>query len=211
MKNILKILLRVNAKLIAFFLHRNIVRIISIIATYITSEYIAKQLKKCGKNPIIGFPITSHGLQNISIGDNFHAFARLRLEAYDEHNGHLYAPEIVIGDNVGINYDCHIACINKIIIGNNVLMGSKVLITDHFHGDTTLESLSESPNSRKLISKGAVIIEDNVWIGEGVVIMPNVTIGSNSVIGANSVVTKEIPPFCIAVGAPAKPIKLGIL
>lgn len=47
---------------------------------------------------------------------------------------------------------------------------------------------------RPLFSKGEVIIEDNVWIGEGVAVMPNVTIGKNSIIGANSVVTKSIAP-----------------
>jgi lipopolysaccharide O-acetyltransferase len=54
---------------------------------------------------------------------------------------------------------------------------------------------------------GPVVIEDEVWLGERVCVMPNVTIGKHSVIGANSVVTKDIPPYCIAVGVPARIIK----
>ena len=52
-----------------------------------------------------------------------------------------------------------------------------------------------------------MIIEDNVWIGEGVAIMPNVTIGANSIIGANSVVTKDIPKNSVVAGNPARVIK----
>jgi acetyltransferase-like isoleucine patch superfamily enzyme len=64
------------------------------------------------------------------------------------------------------------------------------------------------PMSRPLVSKGAVIIKDNVWIGEGVAIMPGVTIGENSIIATNAVVTKDIPPNCVAAGVPAKVIKI---
>jgi acetyltransferase-like isoleucine patch superfamily enzyme len=67
--------------------------------------------------------------------------------------------------------------------------------------------LSIPPSERKLISKGPVIIGDNVWVGEGVAILPNVTIGRNCIIGTNSVVTKSIPENSVAAGIPAKVIK----
>jgi acetyltransferase-like isoleucine patch superfamily enzyme len=60
---------------------------------------------------------------------------------------------------------------------------------------------------RKLTSDKSVIIEDNVWIGDMVSIMPGVKIGQGSIIGSNAIVTKNIPPFSIAVGVPAKVIK----
>jgi acetyltransferase-like isoleucine patch superfamily enzyme len=86
-------------------------------------------------------------------------------------------------------------------------MGRKVFITDNSHGSFTREQLDIRPNYRPLISKGPVIIEENVWIGEMVCIMPGVTIGRGSIIGANAVVTKSIPPYSIAAGVPAKVIK----
>ncbi|RZL62547.1 MAG: acyltransferase, partial [Pedobacter sp.] len=114
---------------------------------------------------------------------------------------------IIIGNDVSINFDCHIACVNKISIGNNVLMASKVFITDHFHGNASKASIALPPSKRVVESKGPVIIEDNVWVGEGVAIMPNVTIGQNSIIGANAVVTKSFPANSVIAGNPAKLIK----
>ena len=64
-----------------------------------------------------------------------------------------------------------------------------------------------SPYCRPLISKGPVIIEDNVWIGEKVSIMPGVHIGFGAIIAANAVVTTDIPSYCVVGGIPAKIIK----
>ena len=63
------------------------------------------------------------------------------------------------------------------------------------------------PRSRTIYSKGPVIIGENVWIGENVCILPGVTIGKGTVIGAGAVVTKDIPPFSVAGGNPARIIK----
>lgn len=58
-----------------------------------------------------------------------------------------------------------------------------------------------------MYTKGPIIINDNVWIGEKATICPGVTIGKGSIIGANAVVTKSIPPYSVAVGCPAIIIK----
>jgi acetyltransferase-like isoleucine patch superfamily enzyme len=113
----------------------------------------------------------------------------------------------LIGNNVNINYDCHIACINKIIIEDNVLLGSRVFITDHFHGQINREELVIPPSLRVVSSKGSVTIGMNTWVGEGVSIMPNVKIGKNCIIGSNSVVTKSFPDNSIIGGIPARIIK----
>jgi acetyltransferase-like isoleucine patch superfamily enzyme len=87
-------------------------------------------------------------------------------------------------------------------------MASRIFITDHYHGQINAEALKLPPANRPLHSPGPVIIEDNVWIGENVTIMPNVVIGKNSIIGANSVVTKSLAANCVAVGMPARVIKV---
>ncbi|WP_316809620.1 DapH/DapD/GlmU-related protein [Pedobacter agri] len=164
-------------------------------------------IKSVGKNFSIEYPARIFGGEFINIGENFSSFGRLRLEAHQKHNGHIYSPAIIIGDNVSINFDCHIGCVNKVIIGNNVLIASRVFITDHFHGEISYDYLKIPPSKRTVTSKGPVVIEDNVWIGEGVAIMPNITIGKNSIVGANAVVTKSFPENSIIAGVPAKLIK----
>ena len=77
-------------------------------------------------------------------------------------------------------------------------------ITDNSHGDTSIDIRSYPPISRPLVSKGKVVIGENVWIGDKATILPGVSIGDGAVIGANAVVTKDVPPYSVVVGNPAK-------
>ncbi|TDO21971.1 acyltransferase [Pedobacter duraquae] len=169
--------------------------------------WLKREFRFFGANSGINRPIYLNGGKYITIGQDFHCDQRLRLEAIDEYEGIKYDPEIIIGNHVMIQKDCHIGAINKIQIGHGVLIASKVFISDHSHGEATSLSIKIPPLKRPLFSKGPVIIEDNVWIGEGVIILPGVTIGENSIIAAGSVVTKSIPSNCVAAGSPTKIIK----
>jgi acetyltransferase-like isoleucine patch superfamily enzyme len=169
---------------------------------------IKNNLKQVGENFNIHFPIRYFGLEYISIGVNFSALSNLRIEAIDSYNNHNFTPQLIIGNNVNIQQYCHIACINKILIGNNVLIASRVFITDHSHGETTNSDFSIPPNLRQLFSKGAVFIGDNVWIGEGASILAGVTLGNNCIVGTNAVVTRSFPDNSVIGGIPAKLIKV---
>lgn len=171
------------------------------------SKYYQRKLKT-GENLYIDSPFIFRGEKYLKIGKNFMALRGLVLQAWDEYEGKRYTPEISIGDNVYMGFDCHIGAINKVEVGNNVLMGNKIYITDHFHGYVSKEDNSITPIKRELVSKGAVIIKENVWIGDNVTIMPGVTIGEGAVIGANAVVTKDVPAFSVVGGVPAKVIKM---
>lgn len=170
------------------------------------SRIISRSLSECGSNFSIHYPAHIIGACYMRIGSNFSAFGRNRIEAIDVHNGINFHPVINIGHNVSINYNCHIACIEQIDIGDNVLMGSNIYITDHSHGFPDSISIKFHPGERVLRTKGPVIIEEDVWLGENVTILPGVRIGKGSIIGAGSVVTKHIPPYVVAVGIPAKVI-----
>jgi len=54
---------------------------------------------------------------------------------------------------------------------------------------------------------GKIVIEDDAWIGAGAIILPNVTIGEGAIVGSGAVVTKDVPPYTVVVGVPARPIK----
>ncbi len=194
-------------KTLSFFLFR-LLKKMGYIFDYFYSGWISKQFKNIGLEPVIAYPISLIGGEFIKIGNNFTCGKRLRLNAYNRFMNENYNPEVILGDNININDDCHIACVEKIQIGNNVLIAGKVFISDHLHGNTEFESLKIPPSSRHLITKGGVLIEDDVWIGENVAILPGVKIGKGVIIGANSVVTKSIPAYSILVGVPAKCIKI---
>jgi lipopolysaccharide O-acetyltransferase len=150
------------------------------------------------------------GLSNIQIGENFHAGKDLWIEAVHSHGDLTYNPQIIIKDNVAVNDSVHIAATNYVEIGNNVLMASKIYISDHNHGSYAGEEQSDPetpPNIRPVSSEKRVVIEDNVWLGEFVAVLPGVTIGRGCIIGSNSVVSKSIPPYSIAVGSPARVVK----
>ena len=116
---------------------------------------------------------------------------------------------IKIGSNCCIGAYNHITAINKILIGNGLLTGKWVTITDNSHGETDYESLLMQPTKRPMTSKGPVIIGDNVWIGDKATILAGVTIGDGAVIAANSVVTKNVPAYSVVAGVPAKVIKMN--
>lgn len=175
----------------------------------IYSIWIRRYFKKCGINCSFGHFTMLHGANHISIGDNISIGSGVAIEVYDSYmnTGQHFNPEVIWGDNCSLGDGSHLTCINGIQIGNGVRCGRKVFITDNSHGASDRTLLDIRPNLRPLYSKGKIIIEDNVWIGEMVCIMPGVHIGRGSIIGANAVVTHDVPPYCVVGGNPAKIIK----
>lgn len=156
---------------------------------------------------LIRLPFDIRNRKFIKIGKQFTCGFGCRIEAFplDEQ----FKVCIEFGENVQINDYVHIGAVGSIKIGNNVLIASKVYISDHNHGSydhNFSDSPYTNPADRKPILK-PVIIENLVWIGESCCILPGVTIGEGSIIGALSVVTKNIPAYSIAVGSPAKVVK----
>lgn len=118
-----------------------------------------------------------------------------------------FSPVLIIGDNCNFGAFNHITCSNKIIIGNNVLTGKFVTISDNNHGEFVESQVDLAPIKRPITSKGEVIIGNNVWIGDKATILSGVHIGDGVVVAANSVVTRDVPLNCIVAGNPAKIIK----
>ncbi len=170
--------------------------------------WVCREFNSFGSNSYI-MPFLSElkGANYISIGERSVIRPRVTLTAYDTYKGQLFHPEITIGNNCSIGEGSHITAINSIKFGNNVRLGKNILITDNSHGESVRELLNTAPNFRPLYSKGPVVIDDNVWIGEKSSIMPGVHIGKGVIVAANSVVTKDVPPYCVVAGVPAKVVK----
>lgn len=149
------------------------------------------------------------GCEYISIGKNTKIHEGVILTAWDGYEGQQFSPSIVIGENTNIGENCHITACDRIEIGNGVLTGRYVYISDNSHGNPAHgEELDIRPSQRPLYSKGPVVIGDNVWIGERVCVMAGVKIGDGAIIAANAVVTHDIPAGVLAGGVPAKVIKM---
>ena len=112
---------------------------------------------------------------------------------------------VTIGDDVGINIGVIIDPMEggRIEIGNSIGIGPYCVLrsADHGFSDPNV-TFRKQPHVG-----GTIVIEDDVWLGSHVVVTRNVRIGRGSVIGAHSVVTKDIPPYSIAMGVPARVVK----
>lgn len=141
---------------------------------------------------------------NIKIGSHNKFISSITLNKMGVHHKCMISatPGLSKGCNVEIGDHCgfsgtSIWCFDSIKIGNNVRCGANTLIMD---GDAHFDDKRTSPPK-------PIIIEDNVFLGAGVIVRKGVRIGKNSVIGMNSMVTHDIPENVIAVGTPCRIIK----
>jgi maltose O-acetyltransferase len=106
-----------------------------------------------------------------------------------------------IGDNSGIGMNSYIGTVK---IGRDVMIGEDLtaISRNHQFSDTNVPMRLQGFQEDKPIT-----IEDDVWIGSKVIILPGIVIGRGSVIGAGSVVTKNVPPYTVVAGNPARPVR----
>ena len=113
-----------------------------------------------------------------------------------------FTPGLSIGDNSGVGIRCEVN--GPVTIGANVMMGPEVVIYTQTHKyDRTDIPMCEQGSTEPC----EVVIEDDVWLGRRAIIMPGVRIGKGSIIGAGAVVTKDVPPYSVVGGVPARVIR----
>lgn len=132
-------------------------------------------------------------------------FSKLTLEEIDD-SFRLFPPfytdsgkNIHLGKNVFINACCNFQDQGGIFIGSNVLIGHDVTLATINH-DVNIET-------RGNMLLKPIIIEDDVWIGSGVIVTQGVRVGKGAIIAAGAIVTKDVEPFSVVGGVPAKLIK----
>jgi len=156
---------------------------------------IAKQnLKKCGDNVFIDKNVEFQRFpKNISIKDNVVIKEGSRICCCNE------KAEIKIGENTTIGFHNFLFASKSIIIGDDCLIAPFVYIVDSNHQIKRKNKINKQSNITSPIKIG-----NDVWIASNVTILKGVTIGDGAVIAANSVVNKDVPPYKIFGGSPAK-------
>ncbi len=181
-------------------LHQHIIAYLNIIY----SEYVSEQFGRKGEDVLIGRHSKIHCGNYFYVGDGTTFGHHAMLSAWKTG---AKVPLVKIGKYCDFGHFNHITCCQSIEIGEGVLTGMYVLISDNSHGRNDLTDAYSRPVVRPLFSKGPVKIGRNVWIGDKVTILGGVSIGEGAIIGANSVVTHDIPAYSIAAGIPARVIK----
>lgn len=157
-----------------------------------------------GKTITIGDNVEINGLSKhgIKIGDNVSILKNTIIECTGviRHLGE----SLVIGNNVGIAQNCFIQVRGKVDIGNNVIFGPNVSIFSENH----IFKNPDLPVNAQGESRKGVKIGNGVWVGTRAVILDGVTVGENSIIAAGSIVNKDVMPYSIIGGVPARLIKM---
>ena len=112
-----------------------------------------------------------------------------------------YGRNTHLGDHVYLNFSCVILDNNEVRIGDRVMIGPFVQIY------TAAHPLEAEPRNEGWEVAKPIVIEDNVWVGGGAILLPGVRIGRNAVVGAGAVVSRSVPADTVVAGNPARPIR----
>ena len=174
--------------------------------------YWSQRFGKRGKGVQIDSGVIIRGdPKKIEIGDYSYIDTNVQLEVY---------ASIKIGNYVHITPNVYIQSGDEVIIGDYacVANGTKIYASSNTYKtpdgrekDILLSMSSSAPPELQSVERSPVVIEEYAFVGLNCVVLPGVRIGRGAIIGAGSVVTKDIPPYTIAVGIPARPVKKRVI
>lgn len=149
-------------------------------------------------------PLSLSGIDCIEIGRKVGVRKNARIECYKKFSGQTLSPKLIIGDRVNIMNNFCALVADEIRIGQNCVIASGVSLVSENHG---MEIETDIPFQSQPLSHAPIVIGEGCWLGQNVIVLPGVKIGDKSIIGAGSIVNRDIPPYSMAVGSPAKVIK----
>lgn len=168
----------------------------------IFSLLISGAFARFGRKTVLTNPIRLSGEERIAIGDHVFIGPGSWLQTLPD--GENTSIALSIGKGTSVAGACVISAVRSVQLEENVLLARNVYISDHAHKytDTEIPVIAQGLDDIK-----PVVVKRGAWLGQNVVICPGVTIGTGAVIGANSVVTRDVPDYCVAAGAPARVLK----
>ena len=161
-----------------------------------------RRMRACGHHSIVE-SLLFWTPEWITLGNGCHIWPGSRIEGISLYGKQHFSPHIIIGDNVGIQQNCHITAASVLVIGNNVNVLCGAVITDIDHGYDELNiNFANQP-----IRVNETHIGDYCFIGAGAKILAGTKLGPNCIVGANAVVRGSFPPGTMLAGIPARIIK----
>ena len=177
---------------------------IRLLGARLYTRWLRSDFGSIGKGSLVIRPFLAFAPGGIHLGRDATVNSGCWLDCIENYEGERFASRLDIGDGTYIGRNAHIIACGHMRIGKQVVIGDNVYITDNLHG---YEDVTRNVMVQPLRHPGPVAVEDEAWIGDKASILPNVTIGKHAVVGSNSVVTKSVPPYCVAVGVPARVIR----
>ena len=177
---------------------------------YVRASGLRSRIQIGSRLKVDGIPLLDirSGAQ-LEIGNNVTLTSRNRGYHLNLHSSvKLFADQKGAVISIGNDTRIHGTCIHarkEIVIGQRCLIAANCQIIDSNGHDICFSNVEERTKTKGIAR--SVIIEDDVWLGTGVIVLPGVRIGKGSVVGAGSVVSRSIPPGSVAVGVPARVVK----
>jgi acetyltransferase-like isoleucine patch superfamily enzyme len=158
----------------------------------------------CKKNVVLEDYVEIQALskRGIRLGSNV-SLGRYTVVRPTGNYGGQVGEGMTVGDGSSFGPYCFIGCSGYISVGKNVMAGPRV----SFFGENHIFSDIDLPIREQGVKWGNIVVEDNVWIGSGAIILAGVRIGEGAIIASGAVVTKDVEPFSIVGGVPARMIK----
>lgn len=175
--------------------------------TLCVNRWKLAQLARVGQHVTAGHGFRLYNPACIELGDGIKMADQVTLRALTEYPWtnppQPFSPRLLIEDGVFINNGCQISCSQSVHIGKDVMLAERCYVADHNHGFADPDrSIQSQP-----LTVGACSIGEGSWLGNNVCVSGSIRIGKHCVVGANSVVTKDLPDYSVAVGAPARVIQ----
>ncbi len=162
------------------------------------------RLCEYGRHNLVDFGVKIVHPEYVSIGDNvvIHKDTLIHVAAKEKVKG---KPIVKIGNRVHLGFRCWIAARLDITIEDDVGIASNVTIQDYIH---SYEDITRPIKDQPLTGEAPIRIGKGSVLGANVMVLPGVTIGEHCMVGGNSVVTRDVPPYSVVVGNPARVVKM---
>ncbi len=189
---------------------------------FLRSKLYPKIFSAVGRNVVFGTNVVFRHPHKIKIGDNVIIDDNCLLDAKgSSNNGITIGNNVFLGrnsilsckdgdielhDHANIGFNCEIFSSSKVVLEEYALLAAYCYVVGG--GNYNLEKTGKPISEQPIFEDKGVLLEKNCWLGARVTVLDGVKIGHDSAIGSGALVNSEIPPFSIAVGTPAKVVKI---